>query len=70
MFADSEQDDEPPWRFRKIRIRYLFTGRNLDRDKIARAIVLSQSRYCSVFATLRDCLELTSEFQIAAEADM
>ena len=70
MFADSEQDDEPPWRFRKIRIRYLFTGRNLYRDKIARAIVLSQSRYCSVFATLRDCLELTSEFQIAAEADM
>ncbi len=29
--AESVRDDEPPWRFRKIRIHYRFAGRDLSR---------------------------------------
>jgi putative redox protein len=65
--ADSERDAEPPWRFRKIRIRYRFTGRGLKADQIRRAIELSETKYCSIYATLRDVVDITSDFEIVGE---
>ena len=65
--AESVRDDEPPWRFRKIRIHYRLAGRDLSREKIQRAIELSQTRYCSTYATLKDAVELTSDFEIVSE---
>ncbi len=62
--AESERDDEPPWRFRKIHIRYKLIGRNLNADLVKRAIELSETKYCSVYATLRDAVELVSEYEI------
>jgi putative redox protein len=64
VFADCEQDDEPPWRFRAIRVRYVLTGENLDPDRVKGAIELSESKYCSVYATLKDCVNIVSEFAI------
>jgi putative redox protein len=65
--AESQRDDEPPWRFRKIHIRYRLSGRNLSEDKIRRAIELSEKKYCSIYATLREVVELTNEFEIVRE---
>lgn len=65
--AVSQRDDEPPWRFRKIHVRYRLAGRDLSEDKIRRAIELSETRYCSIYATLRDVVQITSEFEIARE---
>lgn len=62
--AESLRDEQPPWRFRKITIRYRIRGRGLNQQRIQRAIELSQSRYCSTYATLRDAVELVSEFEI------
>jgi putative redox protein len=62
--AESEQDDEPPWRFRKIRILYKVSGRGLDPAKVRRAIELSETQYCSIYATLREVVEIRSEFEI------
>jgi putative redox protein len=62
--AESERDESPPWRFRRIRLLYRVTGRDLSPDLVRRAIELSETRYCSIFATLRDVVELTSEYQI------
>ena len=62
--AESDRDDEPPWRFRRIRIHYRFVGRNLNPEKIRRAIALSETRYCSVYATLRDAVEIVGEYEI------
>ena len=67
IIAESEQDDEPPWRFRRIRVRYKLVGKNLEEDKIERAIALSEQKYCSVYATLRDAVEITSEYECANE---
>ena len=66
-FADSEREEEPPWRFKKILIRYRFSGRNLNADLIQRAIELSENKYCSIYATLRAVVELKSEFEIVNE---
>lgn len=67
--AESVRDDEPPWRFREIRIRYKITGRNLKADRVQRAIELTESKYCSVYATLRDAVSIVSEFEIVDECD-
>ena len=65
--AESERDDQPPWQFRKIRIHYRFAGLNLSDEKIQRAIDLSQTKYCSTYATLKEAVEITSDFEIASE---
>ncbi len=62
--AEGEQDNDPPWRFRKIRVRYKMVGQNLNESFIKRAIELSQEKYCSVYATLRDAVEITSDYDI------
>jgi len=63
-FADSERDDEPPWRFKKIRIRYRLTGHGLNEALVKRAIELSENKYCSIYATLRAVVDITSELEI------
>jgi putative redox protein len=62
--ADAVQDDDPPWRFRKIHIHYKVTGKGIDADKVGKAILLSEEKYCSVYATLRDAIEITHDFEI------
>ena len=62
--AESEREEEPPWRFRKIHILYRFTGHGLSENHIRRAIELTESKYCSTYATLRQVVELTSEYRI------
>jgi putative redox protein len=67
VLAESERDAEPPWRYRKIHMRYMITGSELDPAKVQRAIELSEMKYCSIHATLRQVVELTSEFEIMEE---
>jgi uncharacterized OsmC-like protein len=64
LTAESTQDDDPPWRFRKIHIHYQVTGRGLDAEKVGKAIQLSEENYCSVYATLRDAIGITHDFEI------
>jgi len=62
--AASEREAQPPWRFLAIHITYYFTGIDLDEAKIQRAISLTEEKYCSTFATLRQAVRLTSDFEI------
>ena len=66
--ADSVQDDDPPWRFRKIHIRFQAVGKGLDVEKVRKAIALSEEKYCSVYVTLREAVEITNEVEVV-EAD-
>ena len=62
--AESVQDDIPPWRFRKIHIHFQAVGKGLDVEKVRKAIALSEEKYCSVYATLKDALEITHDFEV------
>jgi putative redox protein len=62
--AHSTRDADPPWRFRKIHILYRVSGRGLDPEKVERAIQLAEEKYCGVYATLRDAVEITNGFEI------
>ena len=64
VFAESLRDVEPPWRFRKITIRYRISGRDLNQERIQKAVELSESKYCSTYATLRGAVEIVSVVEI------
>ena len=62
--AESTQDNDPPWRFRKIHINYQAVGKDIDLDKLAKAIKISEEKYCSVYATLKDAIEITHDYEV------
>jgi putative redox protein len=62
--AFSERDDEPPWRFRKIRILYRIWGTQVKNTAVERAIRLSEEKYCSIYVTLKSSVEIVSEYEI------
>lgn len=64
VLADGVQDADPPWRFRTIHLTYRVGGRNLTPEAVARAIELAEGRYCSVSASLRPQVEITTSFEI------
>ena len=62
--AETTQDEDPPWRFRKIHLHYMAVGNGIDPEKLNKAILLSQEKYCSVYVTLRDAVEITHDFEV------
>jgi putative redox protein len=65
--ADAEQDSDPPWQFRKIHLTYHVEG-NVTPEAVARSIELAEGRYCSVAASLRLQVEITTSFVIREPA--
>jgi len=61
--VSGERTEEHPKRFTSLEVVYHFKG-DLDERKVERAISLSEERYCSVEATLRPAVPITSRFVI------
>jgi putative redox protein len=59
-----EIEDEFPKPFTSIHMIYKFWGKDLDKDKLNKAINLSQDSYCGVSATLRKAMGITHEIVI------
>jgi len=62
--VDGQQAAEAPYQFTQIHQHYTVEGIDLDPQKVARAIELSEEKYCSVAATLRGVATLTHSFEI------
>jgi len=56
--VDGNTADENPKKFMNIAITYELTGNNIDRSKVEKAVVMSQEKYCSVSATLRESVKI------------
>ena len=61
---DAERADEVPKVFTRIHIRFVVSGKNLDRGKVARAVELSADKYCSASRMLEKSAEITHDFEI------
>jgi putative redox protein len=61
--VSAEQAPDPPWPFRSINLHYRLWG-NLTPDTVERAIDLSERKYCSVSASLRPQVEITTSYEI------
>jgi putative redox protein len=61
--VSGERAEEHPKRFTSLEVVYRLRG-DLDERKVERAISLSEDRYCSVEATLKPAVPITSRFII------
>jgi putative redox protein len=64
IITSGQQDEDPPWTFRQIHLKYRLSGKNLTEAAVAQAIKLSEEKYCSVAATVRGVANITMEFEI------
>jgi putative redox protein len=58
---DANLTDEHPRVYDRIHLKYILTGKSLDRGKIEKAITLSQDKYCGVTAMLAKTAEISYE---------
>jgi putative redox protein len=59
-----EQDEDPPWTFRRVEMEFVIKGRDLKEKAVADAIELSVQKYCSVSATIEATAEVVSSYRI------
>jgi putative redox protein len=70
MDVTGEQAAEPPYQFTNIHLHYKVEGEQLDPHKVARAIELSETKYCSVAATIKGVAVLTHSYEILGKDSM
>lgn len=58
----SEQAKDYPRVFTRVKIEYHFWGTDIPKDKVEKAIQLSQEKYCSVSAMVKKTARVTTEY--------
>jgi putative redox protein len=56
--------DEHPRSYKRMEVKHILRGRGLSEKAVAAAIELSETKYCSVAATLRPTAEIVSSYEI------
>lgn len=59
--------DEFPRKYTRMEVRHVVRGRGLSEKAVAQAIELSETKYCSVAATLSPGVEIVSSYEIIEE---
>jgi putative redox protein len=67
--AEFTRADEHPKVFTKIILHYKVTGKNLDEKAVARAVELSETKYCGAQAMLQKTAEITHRITIVEAED-
>lgn len=62
--VEADRAEEHPKTFQDIRVKFIFYGSDIREKDVARAIELSEEKYCAVAAMLRDHTTVTSSFEI------
>ncbi len=65
--ASATQTDTEPKVFAKIDLCYSLTGDNLPREKVLKAITLSEEKYCGVSAMLEKTAAIEISYEINGE---
>lgn len=61
---DAQRAQTDPKVFTQIALKYIVTGRGLDRKKVERAVALSAEKYCSASAIMAKTAEMTHTIEI------
>ena len=64
IITSGEQDADPPWTFRKIHMKFRVGGDGITDKAVQQAIELSEGKYCSVAATVKNTAQITTEYEI------
>ena len=66
--VQGERRKDFPRSFKKIQMRHIVKGHNVSEKSVKQAIELSDTKYCSVAASLRPTAEIFSTFEIVPES--
>ncbi|HON19019.1 MAG TPA: OsmC family protein [Salinivirgaceae bacterium] len=64
VLVSAELTEEHPKVYKSMHIEYQFKGKDLDLEKLQKAVDLSQERYCGVSAMYRRIMDLTFEIKV------
>ena len=65
--VSGQRRDEYPRSYTSMKVHHILTGRSISPKAVADAIELSDTKYCSVAATLRPTVEIQTSFEIIEE---
>ena len=65
--VSGERREEFPRSYTRLSVKHIVHGRGLSEPAVARAIELSDQKYCSVAATLRGSAEIVTSYEIVEE---
>jgi putative redox protein len=65
--VSGQRRDEYPRSYTSMKVHHILTGRSISEKAVADAIELSETKYCSVTATLQPTVEIQSSFEIIEE---
>ncbi len=61
---EADRAEEHPKTFQNIKVKFIFYGDGIKEKDVARAIELSEEKYCAVAAMLRDHTTIETSFEI------
>ena len=61
--VDAEQTDETPSQYTAMHMTYEFSGKDLDPNKLRKAVQLSQDKYCGVSMMYKKIMDITWEIK-------
>lgn len=64
IYCRGDQQAQPPYTFTHIHVHYIAYGK-IDEKKLAKAIQLSEDKYCSVISSLRPGVPISSDYEIS-----
>lgn len=65
--VSGERRDEYPRSYTSMKVHHVLTGTGISEKAVAQAIELSETKYCSVAATLKPQVEILTTFEIIEE---
>ncbi len=60
----AEMNDEHPKVFTEMHLEYVFYGKEIKENDVARAIELSETKYCAVTYMLKETVKITNSYKI------
>ena len=67
VHVEADQVERPPQVFASVRIRHVVTGFEIDKAAVERAIRLSEEKYCSVGAMIRQSAKFETQYEVHEE---
>ncbi|MFO8001570.1 MAG: OsmC family protein [Marinilabilia sp.] len=62
--VEADMTEEHPKQYNKMKIIYSFKGKDLPREKIEKAVNLSEEKYCGVSAVYKKAMDISTEVRI------
>ena len=64
VIVEADVTDEHPKHYSKMKVIYQFKGKDLPKDKLEKAVKLSEEKYCGVTEVYKKAMEMESEIRI------